>query len=156
MLASGIRPITARETVPIRLAILRPGLPPESASFPGDAAPATRHFGAFERGELIGVASIYLASMPEEPEAANVWQLRGMATVPEVRGRGWGGALVDAAISAAAIEGGQLLWCNARARAVGFYLKHGFHIASEEFDIPTAGPHFQMWTKLDAQAVVGA
>ena len=41
------------------------------------------------------------------------------------------------------------LWCNARTPALNFYKKQGWMVVSEEFFIPTAGPHFRM-TKLMA------
>jgi len=49
-----IRVITAEETIPLRHAILRAGLPRETAVFPGDEADSSRHFGAFADGQLVG------------------------------------------------------------------------------------------------------
>ena len=40
------------------------------------------------------------------------------------------------------------MWCNARTPAVGFYQRHGWVVASEEFEVKTAGPHFKMTLKL--------
>ena len=146
-----VRRISAAETVAVRWPILRTGMPREAAIFPGDDAPETQHFGAFRGDRLVGVASIYPAPFPDRPEAAGAWQLRGMATLPEVRGLGCGGALVAACLLAAREKGGGLLWCNARSPAVGFYEKHGLCAIGAEFEIPTAGPHFRMWTALPAR-----
>ncbi len=128
----------------MRLAILRAGMPVEAAIFPGDTDPDTQHFGAFEgdANKLVGVASIYRAALPEQPGLAGSWQLRGMAT--EVRGHGYGRALVHACIASAKEAGGTLLWCNARSSATAFYAKQGWNLLGSEFDIPTAGPHFRM------------
>jgi len=41
-----------------------------------------------------------------------------------------------------------LLWANVRKPAVEFYRKHGWIIVSDEFEIPTAGPHFKMLRQL--------
>ena len=140
-----IREIPAHQTLAIRLAILRAGMPPESARFPGDELESTRHFGAFlSDGTHVGVASIYPAPLPEAPRTANTWQLRGMATLPEVRGQGAGRALLLACMDAARAQGGTLLWCNARTGALEFYRKHGLTTIGEEFEIPTAGPHYRM------------
>ena len=137
--------ITAEQTLPIRLAILRAGMPVEAARFPGDELETTHHFGAFlSDGTHVGVATVYPAPMPEKPEIPNAWQLRGMATMPEVRGQGAGRALLLACMETARANGGTLLWCNARSGALEFYRKHGLTITGEEFDIPTAGPHFRM------------
>jgi GNAT superfamily N-acetyltransferase len=146
--APAIQPITAEETIAIRLPILRAGMLREAAIFPGDDAATTRHFGAFWNGQLAGVASIYRAALPEQPEVEEAWQLRGMATLPEVRGFGCGGSLVRACLDHAHEQGGTLLWCNARTPAVRFYLKHGLQTLGKEFDIPTAGPHFRMFIAL--------
>ena len=139
-----IRSISAAETIAVRWPVLRPGFPRDTAVFDGDDAPATLHFGAFDGERLVGVASIYLASMPERPETAPAWQLRGMATLPEVRGAGFGRALLDACVIAARETGAAILWCNARTSAAPFYRGNGWEIFGGEFDIPTVGPHFRM------------
>lgn len=149
-MSCSIRAITADETIAIRLPILRAGMPRDAAVFPGDDHPATRHFGAFWDGALTGVATLLRAPWPERPSIAEAWQLRGMATLPEVRGLGCGAALVRACLDHARAQGGALLWCNARSPAVGFYRGHGLQTVGEEFDIPTAGPHFRMLIALRA------
>lgn len=143
-----IREISAAETYPLRLPILRAGLPPDSAVFPNDDAPETAHFGAFRDTELVGVASLYPAPLPEKPEFKPAWQLRGMATLPEVRGAGYGRALVEACLVHCRARGAAIVWCNARTPAVRFYERHGLQTLGEEFEIPTAGPHFRMWREL--------
>lgn len=143
-----VRRITAEETLALRLPILRAGLPRETAVFPGDENPTTCHFGAFVVGRLAGVASIYEARFAERPEITKAWQLRGMATLPEVRGRGSGRALLATCVEEARAHEGELLWCNARTPAVAFYARHGWRVIGAEFEIPTAGPHFRMWIAL--------
>ncbi len=139
-----IRRLTGEETVPLRWAILRAGLPRETAVFPGDEAATSRHFGVLVDGLLVGVATIHLLPMPGTSEIEPAYQLRGMATAEEVRGLGVGGALLAACVAEARQEGGCRLWCNARAPAAGFYEKHGFTRFGEAFEIPTAGPHYLM------------
>ncbi len=139
-----VRIIPAAETWPLRLAVLRPGRPIEAAQFPGDDADTTRHFGAFLEGKLLGIASLYLAPMTEQP-GLSAFQLRGMATAPEARGMGFGRALVDACLVFTRENDAHLLWCNARVGAVGFYRKLGFEIVGGEFEIPDVGPHYRMW-----------
>ncbi len=60
-----VRLITAGETLPLRHAILRAGLPRETAIFPGDEAESSRHFGAFLEGKLVGVATIHFVPLLE-------------------------------------------------------------------------------------------
>lgn len=142
-----VRTITAAETWPLRLAVLRPQRPLSAAQFPGDDLPPTKHFGAFRDNNLLGIASLFLAEMSERP-GASALQLRGMATAPAVRGAGFGRALVAASVAFARESGMNLIWCNARISAVGFYRKLGWEIVGTEFDIPDVGPHFRMWRRI--------
>jgi GNAT superfamily N-acetyltransferase len=146
-----VRVITSDETWPLRLAVLRPNRPIEAVQYPGDDARTTRHFGAFREGRLLGIASLYLAEMPERPGVSAI-QLRGMATAPEARGLGLGRALVHECIAFTRGNGVQLLWCNARTSAVGFYCKLGLEIVGEEFEIPDVGPHFRMLMRVTVEA----
>ncbi len=139
-----IRVISAAETIPVRWPVLRPGFPRETAIFDGDEAPGTLHFGAFDDGHLAGVASIYVAPFPVQPDVSPTFQLRGMATLPEVRGAGFGKALLETCVAAARGNGATIIWCNARTGASDFYAKNGWRIVGDEFDIPTVGPHFRM------------
>ena len=149
-----IRPISAADTIAVRWLILRPGFARLTAVFAGDDDATTMHFGAFDDGALVGVASIYLAPAaascygPPGIRSGPAYQLRGMATLPKVRGAGFGKALLEACVAAARDAGAALLWCNARTSAAQFYAKNGWQIIGEEFDIPTVGPHFRMFVPL--------
>jgi predicted GNAT family N-acyltransferase len=144
-----VRQITAVETIPLRQAVLRPGRPAEDARFPGDEAADTVHFGAFRDGKLLCIASLFLTDFPNEPGLA-AYQLRGMATAPEARNSGLGNALARACVDFARTKAAQLLWCNARTSAAGFYLKLGFKIIGPEFEILDVGPHVRMQLRLHA------
>jgi predicted GNAT family N-acyltransferase len=72
------------------------------------------------------------------------WQLRGMATEPAVRGTGAGRALVSEGLARVADRGGDLVWCDARVPAVGFYELMGFTVVTGAFDKPGIGPHVGM------------
>lgn len=90
---------------------------------------------------LVSCGSFMLNSYKEEP----AWQLRGMATETGFQSKGFGGNLLVCAESAIVKNSNvQRFWCNARVPAIPFYQKHGWKIDSEEFDIPTAGPHRKM------------
>ncbi len=142
-----VHPITAAQAWPLRQSVLRPGRPLAAAQFPGDDVPTTRHFGAFQGDQLVGIASLFLADMPEHP-GVSALQLRGMATAPAIRGVGYGRALVAACVAFTLASGKQLIWCNARTSAVDFYRKLGWEILGEEFDVPDVGPHFRMWRRV--------
>jgi GNAT superfamily N-acetyltransferase len=139
-----VRPISAEETIPLRHAILRPGLARETAIFPGDEAKTSMHFGAFAEGRLVGVVTLHLAPLLDRPDFDIAYQLRGMATAPEMQGRGAGRALVEACVVAVRGTDAQWIWCNARMPAAGFYARHGFKTTGGIFEIPTVGPHVRM------------
>ena len=86
-----------------------------------------------------------------EGEAA--WQLRGMATEEGWQGQGVGQAVLNY-IMELALAGSpnqrpvRLFWCNARVPALRFYAREGWRVASEEFEIPTAGPHRKLVKRL--------
>jgi len=145
-----IRTITAAETLPLRLAVLRPGRPAESARFLGDNDSATQHFGAFQNEKLLGIASLFRAEMPEMPKLS-AFQLRGMAVSPEARDAGLGRALTLACIEFGKNNRAELLWCNARTSALAFYRKLGFQIVGEEFAVPDIGPHLRMVLSLKSK-----
>jgi GNAT superfamily N-acetyltransferase len=138
-----IRPITAQEARTVRLPVLRAGLPPESAVLDHDDDPGTRHFGAFEGSRLVGVATFFAEPCPVKPGPRG-WRLRGMATLPDMQRRGAGSALVAEGVRVATSCGSELMWCNARTSARGFYESLGFVAVGKEFDLPVAGPHYLM------------
>jgi GNAT superfamily N-acetyltransferase len=136
-----IRRAEVAQIVALRHRILRAGLPIEEAHFSGDAEMTTRHVAAFDESDAVGCATFVLNSWENEP----AWQLRGMATDIGWQSRGVGEAVlryaIDLALEAAPVR---LFWCNARIGALNFYLRQGWEIQSEIFDIPTAGLHRKM------------
>ena len=90
---------------------------------------------------------LYHRTLPGEDDP-NAWQLRGMATLESVRGRGYGKMILDACIEHVSRKRGSVLWCNARKGAVGFYEASGFKIVGEEFDVPDIGAHFVMLRRM--------
>jgi predicted GNAT family N-acyltransferase len=134
--------VPAEATYALRGAVLRPG--GGDVVWAGDEDPATFHLAArTPDGRVVGVVRYSPAPCPWRI-AVNPWQLRGMATDASVRGSGAGRALVDAGAAAVADRGGDLVWCDARLAAVGFYERMGFTVVSEPFDKPGIGPHLGM------------
>jgi predicted GNAT family N-acyltransferase len=127
--------------LPLRSAVLRGGGP---AAFPGDDDPATVHLAArTPDGAVVGVVRLSPAPCPWRA-ARSPWQLRAMATAPAARGTGAGRGLVDAGLAVVAARGGDLVWCDARETAVGFYERMGFTVVSGPYEKPGIGPHLGM------------
>jgi GNAT superfamily N-acetyltransferase len=144
----------------LRWDILRPNLPEDMAQFDGDDEASTLHFGAFtDDGRNVGcctyVARPWVNDDPKYPDFAEAapaatYQLRGMATAPDLLKRGIGAALSDFAEQTMREANAQLLWANARIAAVPFYQKLGWVIASDEFYIPTVGPHHKIVREINS------
>jgi len=141
-----VRRAEPNEVVDLRHQVLRAGLPRETAVFPGDAAPGTVHVVALDNDDVVGCATI----IPSAWEGQRAWQLRGMAVTPAIQRTGVGGLMLKELQRIAQHGAGdvRLMWCNARTPAVPFYERHGWTLASDEFMVETAGPHYKMTLKL--------
>jgi predicted GNAT family N-acyltransferase len=135
-----IKKVQTELVINLRHKVLRPHQKREDCYYPGDDAPTTIHFAAFDEDKVIGIATIYQEKHPTLTQSLQ-YRLRGMATDPVVRGQGVGAELISAIKNEIK---NQVLWFNARIAAQGFYEKLGFQIISDEFDIPGIGPHYVM------------
>ncbi len=142
-----IREITAVETYPIRHPVLRPKQPIASCAFEGDQAATTVHFGYYEHGQLLGVASLFAADNPSFEYPAQL-QLRGMAVLPDQQKKGIGEQLIRYAEDFAHTAHYKLIWFNAREVAIGFYQKIGYSVWGGPFEIDGIGIHYMMFKKL--------
>ena len=108
-----IKRIAASETIALRDIVLRPGLPAGGSHYPGDDASDTLHLGAYASRDntLLAVATLCREPMPGE-DSVTSWRLRGMATLPEYRGRGFGKQLAHRCITYADKQGSTLVWCT--------------------------------------------
>lgn len=130
------------KVLPLRMSVLRPGRPIEEGMFPGDEDENTFHLGLYEGDRLVTVASFYRENNSDLEGTG--YRLRSMATEPDARGNGYGKRILEYGLDKLKADDIDYLWCNARTTASGFYEKMGFDIISDEFDIPTIGPHYVM------------
>ncbi|CAG6393021.1 GNAT family N-acetyltransferase [Streptomyces cocklensis] len=138
--------VPVEEIFALRWAVLRTGLPRETAIYPEDALPGTFHVAAYdEAGAVQGCATFFPDALPGE--AATAYRFRGMGSAPEVRGQGFGGAALTAGLRESAARGAAVVWCNGRIAATGFYHHLGFTAVGEEFTIEPSGPHYVFVTK---------
>lgn len=108
------------------------------------------HLGAFDEQErLVGVCSLFEMATPKL-EGTKQIRLRAMATSSAVRGMGAGAAIVQEALRLAGGMGYDLLWCDARKVALGFYAKLGFGRIDEWYEVPLIGLHQLMFYRLKA------
>ena len=143
--------VPAEVTYALRGAVLRPN--GGEIIWAGDEDPRTFHLAARSSdGAVVGVVRFSPAPCPWRPEAQTPWQLRGMATDTTVRGSGAGRALVDDGLTRIAARGGDLVWCDSRVTAAGFYERMGFTVVTEPFEVPGIGPHVGMLIDLPRRA----
>ena len=139
-----VKKITALETYIVRQEVLRKGKPIETCHFIGDDATTTTHFGLFEDETIIGVVSVYKENSPLFTEKIQ-FQIRGMAVSENFQSKGYGEQLLKAAENFCFEEKTDLIWFNAREKAVSFYKKSGYKVVGNAFDIPNVGIHFVMF-----------
>ncbi|GAB2456320.1 GNAT family N-acetyltransferase [Jatrophihabitans fulvus] len=137
---------TADQTRPLRLAVLRPGLPPDTPTL--EDPPGAVHLAARDGGEVVGAAVLVVRPFARQPGRRG-WQLRGMAVAPARQGTGVGAQVLAAAVRLAAGRGVEVLWCQARTSAVGFYERQGWRVEGEEFTGAMGLPHVLMWRAVE-------
>lgn len=135
-----VRLVDPEVTLPLRQAVLRPHQTLDEVRADSDGQPG---IAVVEDGRVLACASVRPEPMPGDPRDGD-WRLRGMASDPAVRGRGYGAIALAAALDHAKSNGARRVWCNARTPALGFYRKYGFATVGDEFHLEHAGPHYVM------------
>ncbi|MDC1037594.1 GNAT family N-acetyltransferase [Candidatus Marinimicrobia bacterium] len=126
---------------PLRHKILRPNLPFQDSILPEDDFLISAHFIVENNGNIVSVASVYKEYFEAIPTRKG-YRLRGMATEKKEQGKGFGTVVLKGAIHYLKNEtDADIIWCNARVSAFGFYEKMGFIIVGDEFDLSNIGPH---------------
>lgn len=143
------------DTYELRRTVLRKGAPSSAVAYPGDDGVETRHLAVRIGHRIVAVSTWIPGSFPGAapdrapgPDGPGL-QLRGMATAPEARGRGFGSLLLDAGRRRAEEIGAGVLWARARSTALTFYLERGFEAVGDDFIDDTSGlPHrLVRWTR---------
>jgi GNAT superfamily N-acetyltransferase len=101
----------------------------------------------FLEDKLIGIISIFKEKNNLFSEL-NQFQIRGMAVLEEFQGKGFGAELVKEAKNYCFNLNADLIWFNAREKAVPFYKKLDYKIIGDSFLIPDVGIHFVMFIKI--------
>lgn len=141
-----IKKITTSETYLVRQEVLRTGKPIETCYFNGDNDTTTSHFGLFENDKIIGVVSVFQANCSLFKDDFQ-FQIRGMAILEKYQNKGLGEQLLIAAEKYCWEDKANLIWFNAREKAVSFYKKLEYSIIGPSFNIPDVGTHFVMFKK---------
>ena len=145
---NSIKLISSQETYPLRLEVLwRHFDELNQCGIDIDEAKGTFHVGVFKDGEIVSVGT-FLIQKNNKFDEQSQYRLRAMASSPKVRGEGFGQRLIDFAIKELQNRETEILWCDARKIALGFYQKIGFTVIGNYYDVPKIGPHKLMYYKI--------
>lgn len=142
-----IKIIASELTYKVRQPVLRPGKPVESCRFEGDDLNTTIHFGLYKNNEMIGVVSVFEVQN-ENFGNKKQYQVRGMAVLESEQQNGYGNFLMTEVENLAQHNNVDIIWFNAREKAVNFYKKLGYETFGTEFDIVGIGTHYIMWKQI--------
>ncbi|HEY9082641.1 MAG TPA: GNAT family N-acetyltransferase [Vicingaceae bacterium] len=140
--------ISSSETYSLRLEVLwqhKNSL--EECKLDIDDMPTTFHVGVFKNNEIVAIGT-FLQQQNEKFDAKNQYRLRAMATSPKVRGENFGKQVIDFALEELKNRKVDLLWCDARKVALGFYEKMGFNILGDFYEVPIIGKHKLMYKRI--------
>lgn len=140
-----IRFIKVEDTLPLRSAVLQKGKALELCINPEDLKLDSFHLGLYDDENILQcVLTVHKTNHPKLPHEG--YRLRGMATHPDARRKGYAKELLGAAIEHIKTQlRGDYLWCIAREIAYPFYLEMGFEFFSDEFEYKDAGKHKEMY-----------
>ena len=105
------------------------------------------HLGAYKDDQLICVASFFKQRQSKFSEQ-HQYRLRAMATLSVAQNTGAARVLLNTAFQILKEKGQDLLWCDARIIAAGFYEKLGFEKLGDTYSIPIIGLHYLMYKTL--------
>lgn len=131
----------------LRHKVLRKGKPFESCFYKEDRISSTIHLAAINKKNIVSCATFYQEKNIHLAHK-NSFRLRGMATEEEFRKKGFGKLLLENAEKIISEKGCNSLWCNARIKAVPFYLSCGYKIIGQLFDIYGIGLHYMMFKNI--------
>ncbi len=140
--------VPSEETWQLRQKILRPSQTLENCKYNCDSDPSCFHLAYKIHNHTVTVASLYIESHPLL-NAGTPYRLRGMATDTNFQGQGYGELVVLKGFEILATKKCDLLWCNARLRALPFYMKLGFQVIGDVFEIEGVGPHKVMYKRFN-------
>lgn len=127
--------------------MLRQGRPLKDCVFEGDNDPETIHLGAYIENKLVGVLSAYQKNTSTF-DAKESYQVRGVAVLTSAQRIGIGRALmvhIEQLLKQRKID---LIWLNARIKAVDFYTALAYRQKGNAFEIKGIGTHYCFYKSL--------
>lgn len=134
-----VEDVPAEATHDLRWRILRDSRPGAAVAFPEDNRADAFHLAVRDAdGTVVAVASFSTEATPHRPGRSAV-RLRGMAVDGPAQHHGLGRLLVTTVVDRLQRDSVEVLWCNARDSAAGFYARLGFDVFGDGFVLPESG-----------------
>lgn len=132
--------VKTEDVLPVRLAAFSALGASPGGGTPQDDLADTIHSAVRVDGQVVCVSTLSRDASPRN-EHQPVWRIRGMATLPDHQGSGYGSQLLLGYIETIASEGGGLLWGDLRIDAVPFYERHGFSVQEDIYATSSGALH---------------
>jgi GNAT superfamily N-acetyltransferase len=139
--------IQPEQTLELRQRNLKPFLSRTECENPEDYWISTKHFGLYYSQKMVAIATVFPQANVEFA-CGSPFRLRGMATDTNYRGQGFGSVLLMTIFDYLKDQRSDLIWCNARFKALNFYRNNGFQFHGEIFELPDIGPHRIMYKRI--------
>lgn len=146
-----IQIVPVEKTLDLRFRVLGWGKPAAECLLPGDHSPTTFHYTFLKNEKIVAVLSLMQSSAQEGGAwvenfarldgKSNVYRLRAMAVDPAFQSQGLGRKLLKKALADCREKKIQMIWCDARIKAIAFYQNMGFLIDANVYEVPQVGPH---------------
>jgi predicted GNAT family N-acyltransferase len=142
-----VKQISALDCYTVRHQVLWPHKHFDDCGIDIDNQEGAFHLGTYSGEKLLSIASFFKQSNSKFTYSKQ-YRLRAMATVLEAQKKGAARLLIQSAIELLKAQQQELLWCDARIIATGFYEKLDFLTLGESYEIPIIGTHYLMYKKL--------
>jgi len=152
-----VKIVPSEELHDVRFKVLWPHLhSSKEAVIDIDTTEGAIHLAAYKDNQVVGVASLFPQACARYPEMFPnmiAYRLRAMGVLHELQGEGVGAKIISFALHhLAQTTPAQVLWCDAREVAWGFYSRCGFQFAQkfegyecEAYELPNVGVHKMMY-----------
>ena len=134
-----VEEVPAEATHDLRWRILRNSRPGAPVVFPEDGRPDAFHLAVRDGGGAVMAVASFSAEATPHRQGRRAVRLRGMAVDRPAQHHGLGRLLVTTVVERLRHDGVEVLWCNARDSAAGFYAKLGFDVVGDGFVLPESG-----------------
>jgi ribosomal protein S18 acetylase RimI-like enzyme len=142
-----IRKIAPEKCYPIRQQVLWQHKNIDDCGIAIDDQKDAFHLGAYLNDKLVCIGSFFKQNHAEF-SAPRQYRLRAMATLPKAQNKGLAKILLEKSFNELKLHDIDLLWCDARIVAKGFYSKLGFVTNGDSYEIPIIGTHYLMYKKI--------